>query len=140
MATATTVDEVQTLEDLLDRLGGIAPGRVRVRPPVGTATEADLIAANERKQGICELVDGVLVEKGMGLLESLLAGALIAYLRGFVIPRNLGIVTSPDGMLRLVRASSAPRTSPSSPGVGSREASSRPKPSAASPPTWPSRS
>ena len=38
----------------------------------------------------------------MGLLESLLAGALIAYLRGYVIPRNLGIVTTPDGLLRLV--------------------------------------
>ena len=101
MATSTTADEIQTLDELLQNLGRIALGRVRVRPPLGTATEADLIATNERKQGICELVDGVLVEKAMGLLESLLAGALIAYLRAYVIPRNLGIVTTPDGMLRL---------------------------------------
>ena len=44
MATATSVDSIQTMEDLLECLGGIAPGRVRFRPPVGTATEADLIA------------------------------------------------------------------------------------------------
>ena len=37
----------------------------------------------------------------MGLSESLLAGALIEVLRGFVRPRNLGLVTAPDGMVRL---------------------------------------
>ena len=41
------------------------------------------------------------VEKGMGLLESLLAGVIMAALRAHVIPRKLGIVTAPDGMLRL---------------------------------------
>jgi Uma2 family endonuclease len=110
MATATPAEAIETIEDLLDHLGGIAPGRVLVRPPLGTATEADPIdvnerkrgICNERKRGICELVDGVLVEKPMGLLESLLAGVIIASLRAHVIPRNLGIVTSPDGMLRLV--------------------------------------
>ena len=37
----------------------------------------------------------------MGLRESLLAGVLLALLRAFVIPRNLGLVTGADGMLRL---------------------------------------
>jgi Uma2 family endonuclease len=101
MATATSVESIETIEDLLDHLGGVAPGRVLVRPPVGTATEADLIAVNERKQGIFELVDGTLVEKAMGYPESFLALFLGGLLNAFVIPRNLGIVTGPDGMMRL---------------------------------------
>src|SRR5439155_23923660 len=48
-----------------------------------------------------ELVDGTLVEKGMGYHESLLAGVFIEVLRQFVVPRNLGVVATPDGMVRL---------------------------------------
>ncbi len=101
IATATTPE---TIEDLLEQLGGIAPGRVRFQPIPGTATELDLIEINALKRGIFELVDGVLVEKAMGKLESLLAGAIIAILRDFVLPRNLGIITAPDGMMRLAPA------------------------------------
>jgi Uma2 family endonuclease len=105
MATATTSKAPtatwETAEDLLEALGGIAPGRVRLRPFPGTATEVDLVSFNQRKVAICELVDGVLVEKTMGKLESLLAAAIIAILRGFVSPRHLGIITAPDGMMRL---------------------------------------
>jgi Uma2 family endonuclease len=102
MATATTESTIQSVAEMLESLGGISPERVRLKMPIGLANEADLIAVNDRKQGICELVDGVLVEKPTGLLESLLAGVIIASLRAHVIPRNLGIVTSPDGMLRLI--------------------------------------
>ncbi len=91
----------ETAEDLLRALGDITPARVRMQPPPGTATEADLIAINARKSGICELVDGVLVEKAMGFRESLLAATLIELLRGFVMARNLGLITAPDGMMRL---------------------------------------
>ncbi len=101
MATATRLDEFQTLDDLLGALGGVAPSRVRLHPMPGTATEADLDEINRRKRGIFELVEGVLVEKPMGKLESLLAGAIIAIFRAFVLPRNLGIITAPDGMMRL---------------------------------------
>ena len=104
MATATRLEGFQTLEDLLGALGGIAPTRVRFHPMPGTATGSDLIEINARGQGIFELVDGILVEKVMGKMESLLAGAIIAILRGFVLPRNLGIVTAPDGMMRLAPA------------------------------------
>jgi Uma2 family endonuclease len=99
--TETTLESLETLEDLLEALGGISPRRVRLRPKFGTATEKDLIAVNAAKQGIFELVDGVLVEKSMGKLESLLAAAILAILRGFIQPRNLGIITAPDGMMRL---------------------------------------
>ncbi len=89
------------LARLLDRLGGIALDRVGPCPAPGAATEEDLLHAHDREGRLCELVDGVLVEKAAGFRESLLAGALIEALRGFVGRRNLGLVTAPDGMMRL---------------------------------------
>lgn len=97
---SATVD-AETLQDLVDRLGGIPLSRVMVNPPPGQATEADVIEIRRRKNRLCELVDGVLVEKPMGYRESMLAGAILALLRGFVIPRNLGIVTGADGTIKL---------------------------------------
>lgn len=65
------------------------------------ATEADILRANDQYGSLYELVDGVLVEKAMGFRESVLAAALIEVLRSFVRQRNLGLVTAPDGMMRL---------------------------------------
>jgi hypothetical protein len=48
-------------------------------------------------------VDGVLVEKPMGFYESILAAVLIEHLRVFVKARDLGVVISPDGNMRLER-------------------------------------
>lgn len=103
MATATESPTMtwETAEDLLNDLGGIAPSRVRIKPPLGMATEADLIGVNAEKKGIFELVGGVLVEKGMGYTESALALVLAGYLRAFVIAHNLGVVSGADGMMRL---------------------------------------
>jgi Uma2 family endonuclease len=93
---------MDTLADLLAQLGGIAPERVRFRPAPGTATEEDVLAIRHSpERRLCELVDGVLVEKAMGLRESYLAGILLTILWAFVRPRNLGIVTGADGMMRL---------------------------------------
>jgi Uma2 family endonuclease len=89
------------MADLLDRLGNIPPSRIRFHPPPGTATEADVIEADTRHDRLCELVDGVLVEKAMGLRESFLAIALGSFLREFVVPRNLGLVSGEAGMMRL---------------------------------------
>lgn len=101
-AVATTTAAIETLADLLEHLGGIHPNRVRFRPAPGTATEKDVLAIHDREGRLYELVDGVLVEKAMGFGESLLACALIAILRGFVRPRNLGLVTGEAGMMRLM--------------------------------------
>ena len=92
---------LETLADLLDHLGGIAPERVRLSPAPGTATEEDVLYVHDHAGRLCELVDGVLVEKAMGFRESFLAAALIIILGNFVRPRNLGLVTAPDGMVRL---------------------------------------
>lgn len=98
--SALTV-ETPTLQDLVDRLGGIPLSRILARPAPGSATEADLLQVNGSNRRLCELVDGVLVEKPVGLRESLLALALGALLRDFVRPRKLGLVTGADGTIRL---------------------------------------
>ena len=60
-------------QDLIERLGNIPLSRVLMDPSPGHATEADVIEAERRYHRLYELVDGVLVEKGMGFRESLLA-------------------------------------------------------------------
>jgi Uma2 family endonuclease len=98
----TSPAAIQTLADLLEHLGDIPPARIRFRPAPGTATEADVIDVARREDRLCELVDGVLVEKAMGFREACLAGALLALLLcEFVVPRNLGLVGGADGMIRL---------------------------------------
>lgn len=92
----------RTLADLLEGLGHIPPNRIRVVPPLGTATEEDVIKAEGHTGRICELVDGVLVEKTMGYLESLLAGVVIEALRAFVRSHDLGVVLGEAGTLRVL--------------------------------------
>jgi Uma2 family endonuclease len=102
MTTLTTVPPaMETVADLLDRLG-VPPDRIRLHPAPGTATEADVLAAIEGEKRLCELVDGVLVEKPMGFYESVLAGILIGFLRAFLEQHDLGILSVPDGTVRLV--------------------------------------
>src|SRR5712692_4034785 len=100
-SVSTPTVAIETLADLLEQLGGISPKRVRFRPAPGTATEKDVLAIHDREDRLYELVDGVLVEKAMGFREAYLASVLITILWTFVRPRNLGLVTAPDGMMRL---------------------------------------
>ena len=88
-ALETVQETAETVADLLEQLGGIAPGRVRLNPPPGTATEADLIAVSLWDDRLCELVDGVLVEKVLSYPESILAGLLGSVLRH--VPAGEGI-------------------------------------------------
>jgi len=99
MAAPPAVPE--TLADLVEQLGSIPLHRIRFHPLPGTATEQDVLDIERRENRLCELVDGVLVEKAMGFRESALACALIIFLSAFTRPRNLGIVTGEAGMLRL---------------------------------------
>ena len=95
-------EEIETLAELVERLGDIPLDRIRFHPAPGTATEDDVITALEApRKRICELIDGVLVEKAMGFGESVLTSWLISLLNAWVRPRNLGLVSSPDGTLRL---------------------------------------
>lgn len=92
---------IPTLGDLLDRLGGIPAERVRYFPLPGTGTVQDVIDIEARENRLCELVDGVLVEKPMGFTESYLAVEISTNLNIFVRPAKLGLVTGADGLMRL---------------------------------------
>ena len=90
---------VRTVGELLRRLGDLPADRVRFTPVPGTATVEDLLRAENNG---CELVEGTLVEKGMGLRESLLAAYLSALLGPVVRGQNLGILSGPDGTYELI--------------------------------------
>ncbi|HSV15695.1 MAG TPA: Uma2 family endonuclease [Tepidisphaeraceae bacterium] len=92
--------EVETLADLLEQLG-VPPERVWLRPAPGTATEADIIYADDHLDRLCELIDGTMVEKAMGTRESLIATVISSLLYAFVLPRKLGFVVGADSMFRL---------------------------------------
>lgn len=95
------VPVIETLADLVTYLGAIDLRRVRVHPAPGMATEQDVLAIHDHEGRLFELIEGVLVEKVMGFRESCLAMALGGALHTFVRPRNLGLVTGADGMMRL---------------------------------------
>lgn len=100
---AASDPEALTLADLLERFGPIPAHRIRTFPPPGTATEEDLLVVNERGQGLCELVDGVLVEKAMGYFESRLAAVLVYFLESFLDTSDLGVVLGADAASRFAR-------------------------------------
>src|SRR3990172_3248833 len=91
-----------TFADVLEHLGGIPLHRIRAYPPPGMATEEDVLEAESRTGRICELIDGVLVEKTMGYRESLVATAMIRYLGDCAEKQDLGIVLAPDGTLKIL--------------------------------------
>ena len=91
---------LETIGDLLRQLGDIPAWRVRLQPYPGTATEADVLRFDAHEDRLYELVDGTLVEKGMGFQESVLAAYLIIHLGNFVNPKNLGLVSGESGMMR----------------------------------------
>jgi Uma2 family endonuclease len=91
----------ETVADLLKRLGDVPPSRVRMVPTPGTATEKDVIRIHDREGRLFELVDGVLVEKGMGFHESRYAIFLGYFLIDFLRRHELGTILGADGMMRL---------------------------------------
>jgi Uma2 family endonuclease len=90
-----------TLEDLLVSLGGISPSRIRLKPAPGTAVEQDVIDIRNRERRLFELVEGVLVEKPMGYMESAIASLIIQVVGAFCEQHRLGVVTGEAGMMRL---------------------------------------
>jgi Uma2 family endonuclease len=103
MSTTSVLDArdvAGSLADLVKDLGDIP--LERIRPPPCTAKEKDLIAALEApRKRICELVDGVLVEKPMGTADGFLGGVIVQLMWNYVEQRDLGIVVPRDAPLRL---------------------------------------
>lgn len=85
-----------------DALGQVPLDRIVFDPLPGSATEADVVRLDDHEDRLCELIDGTLVEKPMGFVESLIAMRIVHFLQAFVLPRNLGLVSGPDGMMRIL--------------------------------------
>ena len=103
MARTAARPKYDNLAELLQRVGDIPLRRICADPPPGKATEKDVLrfldAANKR---LYELVDGVLVEKVMGQLESSVACDLIYFFKAFLVQDDQGYVLAPDGAVRLM--------------------------------------
>ena len=89
---------LRTLEDLVQDLGGIPLARVRLSPAIGRASEESLLTPEGR---FCELVDGALVEKGMGYFESRLASILFAMIESWLAQNDIGYAMADGAMTRL---------------------------------------
>ena len=90
-----------TAADLVEHFGPIPLWRVRMIPAPGTATEQDVVEIQVRTGRLCELVDGVLVEKTVGIQESFLAALILRVIGNFIEASGLGVVLGADGMAKL---------------------------------------
>ena len=99
----TAPPEIRTVADLLDRLGGIPPDRIRFDPAMGTATEDDLLAIQCRKQGLYELVDGTIVEKAVGFREATVTSLVGHSVGMYLDKKDLGFCVGPNCLFRVAR-------------------------------------
>jgi Uma2 family endonuclease len=102
MSLASSVPpSIETFADLVEALGDIPLHRIRAWPAPGTATERDVLEVHAQEKRLCELVDGVLVDKSMGFDESRLALEISYELIAFLRTHDLGTVAGEAGMMRL---------------------------------------
>lgn len=92
-----------TFAEIQQHIPGVPASRIRLLPAPGTATVADLMLAESRFGILCELVDGILVEKPMAWTESCLAMMLGHILLGYLEEHPLGAVSGEQGMMRTIR-------------------------------------
>ena len=92
---------------LAARFGGIDPARVRLDPPPGTATVADMERVRRETDRLCEILDGTLVEKAVSWFASQVAMELVGILQPWLKAhldaegRRRGYLAGPDGFFRL---------------------------------------
>jgi Uma2 family endonuclease len=91
-----------TFADLQAHLGNVPANRIRVFPAPGTATEDDALRIAAREDRLCELVDGVLVEKVMATYESALAVILIHLIQSYLDETPIGFALGEGGALRIL--------------------------------------
>jgi Uma2 family endonuclease len=95
------LDPNWSLADLQQHLGGIPLNRIRLFPSPGLATEQHFLDLLDRKGSLPELIDGILVEKPLGHLESRLATLISYFILQFITPNKLGLVYGADCPIRL---------------------------------------
>lgn len=90
-----------TLGDLQAYLDDIPADRIRMWPPPGQATEEDVLRISDETGCLCELIDGILVEKTMGWYESRLASLIGHWIETFLETNDIGMTLTSDGPFRL---------------------------------------
>lgn len=90
-----------TAEDLAARVGAVPLWRIRFDPAPGTATEADVERILRSEDQICELIDGVLVEKAVSDETAGIAAELMMALGTITRAQRSGWLLGPDGFIRL---------------------------------------
>src|SRR3954454_23290028 len=101
MARAKSLPNVVNVRDLIAHLGDVPPRRIRMRPLPGTATEKDLLRLVERDKILCELIDGVLVEKVMGAREGGVGGVILHKIESYLDQNDIGATFGADATLRV---------------------------------------
>jgi len=79
------------------RAGQVPLERIVMTPAPGTATLDDAVYSKERLNLSCELVDGILVAKTMGYLESKVAIAIAYFIHQYLESHPIGEVAGEDG-------------------------------------------
>jgi Uma2 family endonuclease len=100
MPAVAPVMRYPTFADVLRRLGDVPAERVRTFPLPGTATVKDLLNPKITGDRLCELVDGILVEKAMGWREGGLGLWIGTLLNVYLMENNVGYAAGSDGMVR----------------------------------------
>jgi Uma2 family endonuclease len=93
-----------TAADIWLRAGQVPLDRILMDPTPGTATEDDAADSRHMLGVNCELVNGILVAKTMGLYESQVAVALGYFLHVYLESHPIGVVAGEDGPYRLMPA------------------------------------
>jgi Uma2 family endonuclease len=99
-ADRRTKPKFPTIADVQARLGNIPEARILTFPSPGTATDCDLLDTEITNGRLCELVDGILVEKAMGFREGFLAMWIGSLINDFLKHSNLGLVAGADSGIR----------------------------------------
>jgi Uma2 family endonuclease len=89
-----------SVADLHAHVSGIPLSRIRLYPYPGTATEDDAFRLHASEGVLCELVDGVLVEKPMGAYESAIAVELAFLLKLYLQKNPCGFLLGAGGPIR----------------------------------------
>src|SRR5262245_59589878 len=102
MATATAARKIKfpTIADVQRRVGNVPPERILTYPAPGTATPQDLLDNSITGGRLCELVDGILVEKTMGFREGGLGLWIGTLINLYLMENNVGYAAGSDGLVR----------------------------------------
>lgn len=107
---ATTISAPRTthlpidwsLADIQHHLGDVPPNRIRSYPPPGFATVLDVEQIQAKKERLCELIDGILLEKPTGWYESALANWIITALNNYLLTNPIGKTLGEAGTLEIL--------------------------------------